>query len=372
MKLEVNGNLYSGFLSATATISIDSLSNKFSFTSAPDVNSALPFSRGDECIVRIDGEAILTGYIEVISGNGDIGTHSIHILGRDRTSDLVDSSLLPIKDITPPITFKRIIEIVIQSIGSSLDVIDLTNSVFDKAEDLISIEAGDNAFDFIERLARKKNVIITSNSDGDVVIQNSIGKLSNADILNVIGNPNNNVVSYQFNYDDTGRFNRYEVVGQQNINVLSNLGSSSKKKVINERGRITDELIREGRQFVLTSENPGSGKMMGKRANWELNVRRARSRTYKAVVVGYKNQLGEIWTTNMLVHILDQHAKIDDIMLVNEVTYRLDSSGSTTELAFVNRDAYIAEPEFELPKKDSAESAFIVPPVPKSYLDKYR
>src|SRR5678816_808091 len=147
MKIEVNGKLYSGFTSATADVRIDALSNSFSFSASPGKNLGLPFSRGDECIVLVDGEQIIKGFIEIISGNGDATTHTIDITGRDRTSDLIDSSLLPLKDISPPITFKRVIELVIRSIGSELDVIDYTGVTFDRQEDLIAVERGDNAFD---------------------------------------------------------------------------------------------------------------------------------------------------------------------------------------------------------------------------------
>ncbi len=372
MKIEVKGKQYYGFTSATAIVKIDSLCNSFSFASGPGESLTIPFSRGDECIIYADGEQVVKGYVEIISGSGSSNSHVIDITGRDRCSDIVDSSLNAMKDIRPPISFKQIVEIIVSSIGSDLDVIDYTDVRFDKAEDLISPERGDNAFQFLEKLARKKNVILSSNSDGDVVIQNSIGKYVDAIILNSKGNPNNNVIQYSFSYDDTGRFNRYEVVGNQNINVISNLGSSIPRKVVNQRGFVIDSRIREGRQFVLATENPGSSSLMESRASWELNIRRARSRTYNAVVSGFRNQSGELWSTNTLVRVLDEHAQIDDIMLINSVIYRMEGSGRTCEVGLVNRDAYtLSQAEIDLANK-SVEDAFVIGPAPKSYTDKYR
>lgn len=341
MKLEVRGKRYTAFTSATADVRIDTLSNSFSFAASPNKERSFPFGRGDEVVVSVDGEDIITGYIMVISGSGSSTSHVIDITGWDKTKDLVDSSLAPIKDIRPPITFKRVVELVIASIGSDLDVVDHTNVSFDKAEDIIAIERGDNAFNFLEKLARKKNVILSSDEVGNVVIQNSIGRQTNAIILNQIDNMNNNVIQYSFTYDDTGRFSRYEVIGQMNVNVISNFGSSIPKKVVNQRGFIEDRNIREGRQLVLASDGPGSNGLMEKRAAWELNVRRARSRVYKVTVSGFRNQDGEIWTPNMLVRVLDDNAQINDTMLINSVTYRMDiNGGRTSEIGLVNRDAY--------------------------------
>ncbi|HRI34651.1 MAG TPA: hypothetical protein PLD02_12940, partial [Saprospiraceae bacterium] len=221
MRIEVNGKRYLGFTDATADVRIDTLSNSFSFTATPSSNLKLPFALGDECVIFIDNEPIITGYIEIISGSGDESGSEITITGRDKTSDILDSSIGALSDISTPILLKRIIEIVIDHIGADIDVIDLTDAMFTKSEDIISPEPGDNAFEFLEKIARKKNVILSSNSDGNIVIQRSIGETVNAKLIHKIGGLNNNILRYNFSYDNTGRFNKYSSIGNLNICLLN-------------------------------------------------------------------------------------------------------------------------------------------------------
>lgn len=372
MKIEVKGRTYSGFTAATADVRIDTLCNSFSFSIGPGPELTIPMNRGDECVVTVDGEPIVKGYIEIINGSGDATSHTIDIIGRDRCSDLVDSTLLPIKDIKTPITLKRIIELVISSIKSDLEVVDLTGVKFEKSEDIIAIERGDGAFDFIEKLARKKQVILTSNSDGDVVIQQAAGRYIDAAIVNEKNGKSNNVISYGFSYDDTQRFNRYESLSNLNVNTLGTTPGILPDKATDQRGFVQDNKIREGRQLVLVSEKAGSSTNMTKRAAWEMNIRKARSRTYHAVIHGYRNQTGEIWTPNTIVRVRDSHAQIDDLMLINAVTYRIDeTNGMNVEISLVDKDTYTIEAAEPIKDAKKAEDAFVVVPKnpPKAYLD---
>lgn len=372
MKIEVNGRSYSGFTSATADVRIDALCNSFSIAIGPSSSIVIPLNRGDECVITVDGEPIVKGYIEVISGSGDSSSHTINIAGRDRCSDIVDSTLKPIKDIKPPISLKKVIELVISAIGSDLDVIDYTDVKFDRAEDLIAIERGDNAFEFIEKLARKKQVILTSDHDGNVVIQKTIGRQIAASIVNKKLGNSNNVIEYGFSYDDTKRFNRYESLSNLNINTLGNTPGILPEKSTDQRGFAQDRKIREGRQLILVSEKSGSNESMAKRAAWESNIRRARSRVYHALINGYRNQAGEIWTTNTVIRVQDDHAQIDDLMLVNGVTYRYDEQrGSSVEVSLVDKDTYTLEASEPDSTAKTADDAFVSVPKnpPKEYLD---
>lgn len=360
MKLEVNGKKYYGFTEATADVRLDALSNSFSFEAAPANDIKIPFILGDECVVYVDDLPVITGHVEVITGSGSYETSKISIIGRDKTADIVDSKIGVLNDVKAPITFKRVVELVIQHIGAEIDVIDLAGVSLDRADDIVAAEPGDGAFDFLEKIARKKNVILTSNSDGNVVIQKAIGQLIEASVIHRTDGQGNNAISYAFKYDDTQRFHRYEAVGNLNVNSLSTFGAIAPKKVVSQSGFVLDERIREGRQYIISSEQFGSSGNMKDRSSWEANIRRARSRVYTAVVTGYKNQTGDIWTPNTLVKVSDDRANIDDVMLINAVTYRLTSDeGSTTELSLVNRDAYTLEfSEPEDAKKAKKKNTF--------------
>ena len=176
MKLEVNGTPYEHFTSASAEIRLDALSNTFSFTAVSTEKTPLPFKGGEPCRVLVDDEAVVTGFIEIVSGSHDAGSHTINIQGRDKTGDLLDSNIGSLSDLKETITLKAIIEKVVANIGTTLTVIDEANpDPFNPAEDIQAPEPGDNAFQFLEALARKRQVLLTSNGDGNIVISQSPG-----------------------------------------------------------------------------------------------------------------------------------------------------------------------------------------------------
>jgi prophage tail gpP-like protein len=347
VKIEIKGTgkKYTNFVSATTTIGIDNLSNTFSFSSGIGKKIDLDFGIGSDCVVSIENERVLTGHIEIINGRGSQDNNTIDVVGRDKTGDLVDSSIGALDDFKAPISLKTAIEKVIAHIGADIDVVDFVKAKFEESQDLLSPEAGDNAFGFIEKLARKKKAILSSNDEGNVVIQRNIGVSIDAHIINTINGNRNNVISYEFNYDHTGRFRKYLALGNSNLSlidlILSRIGS---KEIVDKQGFSLDTLSREGRQFVIASESPGTAPEQKQRTDWENNIRKSRSRTYKVKVHGFRNQTGEIWIPNTVVRVIDDNAKIDDRMLINTISYRMDlSEGKTCEISLVNKDSYTLE-----------------------------
>lgn len=371
MTLQVGGIEYGGFMRANAEIRLDALSNTFGFVATPDRSMSLPFSLGDACSVLVDGEAVVTGYIELINVDGDATSHTIEIQGRDRTGDLLDSSIGSLSDLRPPITLEDVVKKVISHLGMDIAVIsEFSPKAFDKAEDLAAPEPGQNAFDFIEGLARKRQVLLTSNSQGNLVISRSSGTLVNASIRNKVGDGGNNVIQYAVSYDSTGRFNKYLFVSQLNPLALINAGSSSSTGVVNQQSLVVDGIIRAGRQYVLVAENSSSAADQEKRATWEANIRKARGRVYSVTVPGFRNGSGDLWRVNTLVQVLDDFCRIDSRMLVNSVRYSVngekDSEGSQTVVSLVNKNAYTLE--LGEPVTDKVGTGLDLPELPASFV----
>ncbi len=339
MRIEVNGIEYSGFISSSAEIRLDALSNSFSFTSA----GIAPFKIGDPCRIIVNDKTVITGHIEIINGSGDATSREITYSGRDKTGDLVDSNIGALSDLGTSISLKTIIEKVISNIDSTLKVIDqVSPKNFNPAEDIASPEPGDNAFDFIEKLARKRQVILTSNSDGNIVIVDTPGDNLIHALQNVLGADNNNVKSFSFSYDETGRYNLYKMVSSLNPTALSFSGATNNSDVVNQSGNVTDKAIRAGRQLVITAEGSYSNTENNTRAEWEQRIRQARGRLYSAVVQGFTPPgSSDLWQVNTIIGVLDDFAGISAEMLINSIVFSLsEDGGSTTTLSLVEQNAY--------------------------------
>lgn len=341
MKLEVNGVQYTQFEQATTEIRLDALSNTFSFTAIGTDSNRPPFKVGDSCRVYVNDEIVLTGHIEVIDGSYDAGSHVITYSGRDKTGDFIDSTISSLSDLGTSISLKSIIEKVLNNIGLDIDVIDNAEpNKFNPAEDIAAPEPGENAFAFVEKLARKRQVILTSNSDGNIVIEQTPGETLIHALQNIIGAENNNILSASFSYDTTGRFNLYKMSSGLNLSPLS--GSISTKDIVNQNASVIDANIRAGRQLVLVPEGSYSSAENGKRAQWESRIRQARGQLYSAVVQGYTPpDFDDLWKVNTVIGVADDLAGVNAEMMINSITYNLDTStGRTTTLSLVEQNAY--------------------------------
>jgi prophage tail gpP-like protein len=344
MIIEVNGIEYSGWTTANASLKLDALSNVFHFVATAQDGKPLPFRGGESCSILADGERILTGSIEVVNVDGDSGSHTISIDGRDKTGDLVDSKIASLSDIRAPMTLQAIIQLVILHIGSTIAVIDLSGAPsFDSVQDLAAPEPGQDVWDFIEGLARKRQVLLTSDAYGNVVITRSSGLVIPATLQNLVNDNTNNVLTYAVSYDNTGRFNRYNIIGQLNPITINSAIVSTNESITHQVGVVTDTDIDPGRQFALLSENAVADPV--DRAKWEMNIRKARSRVYSATVAGFRNQTGNLWNVNEIVTVNDDYAGINSRMLINSVQFTNNADGRETTLSLVDKNAYTLELE---------------------------
>lgn len=347
--LEVGGDVYTGFVEATVTQSLIDLANTFSFEATAADGVPLPFKGQEACKVFVDGKKKLTGSIELINIEGDGGSHRIVLTGRDKCGDLLDTMLGPMQDIQGTLSLKRICEIVIAHVGLSIKVIDNANpKLFEELVDMGSPDPGQYAFEYLEPLARKRQVLLTSNEDGDLVITKADQVESKgAYIHHRVGDPElkNNVLDYSFSRDFTGRFNVYRTVGSMSAPAaaieteqLTRIGLSA-EFMASQLTLTRDQAIRVGRQFILVDESAIPTGDSGERARWERDIRKARGDAYGVTVHGYSHQGGEHWKTNRLVTVLSEYIGVSDKMLVDSVSFN-QSPGSSTTITLIDKDAY--------------------------------
>lgn len=341
IKIEVNGSEYSNFSSASVGLSIEAMSGEFAFEAVSTEREPLPIKLNDACSIIVDGEKVLTGFIEEISIGYDSKSHSISLSGRSKTCDIIDSSINSL-EIKPPISLKGVIEKVVSHIGASIKVIDKTglDNRFTPAMDLISPEVGENAFSFIEKLARKKQVLLTTDGEGNIVVTQSGDDLAPASLQSVLNGDENNIESASASYHSSDRFNKYVSKSQLNLVALNESGESSSEYIVSQKSvGVTDNGVRPSRQFVLQSESSSSDAELQKRSEWEANIRKSRSLVYTATVNGY-GVGGKTWKPNQLTRIVDDFSGINAVMLVSTVDFSQEESGISTRLSFVEKNSY--------------------------------
>jgi len=344
--IEVNGNDYRGFTSASALRTLDTMSGEFEFIMTRDEALRIPFKSGDECIVRVDGVRINTGFIERIGPSYDEKTDDISSSGRDLTQDVIDSSLDVTRNYQSNVSFVNLINSVLSDAGiPNIDVFNSVSNLRDlKQGDISASEVGETIFSFLESIARKLQVFLITDGLGNIIISRNNGQIINGLITSDPNNTQSNILGGNFNKDLSNRFNKYIVKSQSNLGGLSDLGSFvSSSDASNVNGEATDTEIRTSRKLTIVADKSYTTEQCQQRAEHEANIRRIESITYTVTLQGHQRTTANpgIWLPNQLVKVVDVFSDVDSILLINTVRYIVDNDGGNkTQLTLVDVDAY--------------------------------
>lgn len=359
--LVVDGKAYEQFTEASVSFSMDSFARQFRFLATGSGGNPLPFKGGESCSIYIDDVSsknrVLEGFIDIIDISYDARSHSIEISGRGRAADIADSTI-DVLELNSEISLEDVISAVISQFGSNVNVVNLVSDLelFNSSEDQLGA-TGKNGFEFIEELARKRQVILNENGDGDIEITRAQTNKYSQKLQNLIYSDANNIKDATITYDLTGIYKTYIARSSQNTTALSNSGSLDLAQVVDQSGRSISESSRDGRQFAFISEKASSNDQLVDRVNWESNIRRARSRVYNVTFVGHKTNFDENWVINKLISVNDEFAGISEDMLINSVTLSETLQGEIVKLGLIDKDAYTPNPADSL--SDNVGSEFV-------------
>lgn len=339
----INGTPFTDFVEGSVTSSLTSMANDFRFV-ASAVGTFPPFKQGDPVVARVDGETVLTGFIDEVSGSDSEGSHVVAYSGRDRTGDFLDSQINVIDDIqaSDALTLQRIIRIVLDHLGSGLQVLDAFGPPpFNQAEDIVTPEAGESAFDFVSKYAKKRQALLSSTGDGDILITQSEPTDSGAVVQRLSGSDSNNILRQSWTINATTLHNKYVHRGQLDPRALNFTGGASVENLENQSGQFTNSDARAGRQFVkVEGESYGSDQLTD-RAKWTGQLAKARATRFSCTVRGHQMPAGGIWEVNTLVQVNSDVADISRKMLLDSLTFSESENGPTiTSLELVEANVY--------------------------------
>ncbi|UCF50249.1 MAG: hypothetical protein JSU91_01855 [Thermoplasmatales archaeon] len=336
MDLEINGQKYTGFLTAKVTHSIDEICHSLQFTATSDSIKNYPIKNNAECSVFIGAREIFNGYIDIIEPIYSADSHTINIQGRSKASVLVDSSVWDSKTFKGPSSFLTIAQRVLADIESDIIIIDQTGAINTYKKD-ISAEPGESVFSFLERLAQKSQFMLVSDGSGNLNMIRT-GLIRNTTLLlNQKNGDNNNILTGSASYDYSRRYSEYRVVGQASS--TSNISNEGQTKII---GTATDRDMNITKKLEIVVDQDLTIDQAKKLAQWECNIRRARSQKFNCTVYGHEKLIG-LWDINQITRVVDDYANIDSDMLIKSVEYTESNDGTFTNIELVPPDAYSLE-----------------------------
>ena len=344
MRLEVDGQAYLHFLDAFVEIGIDVLVRRFEFTAATRGIDDIPFRPGQACRVLIDEEPILTGWIERIEIEtpeaGEEVTYTVK--GGDKLVDVVDSQVDGLGESGS--TVARVADSVLRYLGIDAKVIDLSTSgsrPFGASIEIAAPEVSETAADYLWGVASRRQVLLASDGDGNLVIQNGDPEPIEARLVHRVDGQGNNLLGFRIEVDHTKRFHVNRVVSQPNA------AAASYDDVDFETGELAavtgeylDPSIRTSRRRTIAGEASYTAADARSRGRWEANLARAEGLVYTATVEGWRDPTGALWRINTAPKVEDEFAGLSARMMISHLRYVDSAGGPSTILTLRRLDAY--------------------------------
>jgi len=100
------------------------------------------------------------------------------------------------------------------------------------------------------------------------------------------------------------------------------------------------------RPLIIQAEGKMNRSRAQQRANWEANVRAARSQSVTLTVQDFVQGNGDLWDINQLVSVFAPVLYINPAteLLITSTEYIINASGSFTRISLKRADAYQALP----------------------------
>ncbi len=332
--LIVNGTRYEGWKAVEVSNSLDQICGTFSLAVSdkyPGKPQEWGFKLGDECIVKISNEPVITGWIEEVITSYGKREHTIQINGRDKTCDLVDCTYQGTPNEWKGISVVEIISNLCARFGLEI----LTDfSVMERASTIVEefkASEGATAFELISRLCETYALLPISRGDGILTLTEAGTSLAHDSLQS-----GKNILTARFEQSNIDRYSNYYVKGtaRGNDNKLLEV-------YIRPVGEATDSVITRSRPLVILAETAIDSGYAKKQAHWEASRRAGQSRKFEYEVVGWLQSNGDIWKLNSLVSVADFVFNVMNTLLISKVVYSLSlETGSTTKMTLVDKSAY--------------------------------
>lgn len=348
VQLLVDGMIYAGWKKAGVTRAMDAASGTFSLSVTDRWSSnSQPFkiNPGSSCEIRVAGETIITGYVDLVRPSFSATDHTIEVQGRDRSADMVDCSAVHKPDEWKRLTLLQLAEKLAKPFGIGVKA----ETDVGSAIDLVKLQQGETALEALNRHAKMRKVLVMPDGKGGILLTRAGVRRAAIDLVQ-----GQNILDASGTLDWSERYSDYIVKGQAGFSETTD-GESEAHAI----GTAKDPDITRYRPLLVVTDTETSKATAAERAKWEANTRLGKAAQATITVQGWRQtQGGALWEPNLLVQVSAPWLRLDGEMLIRQVTFEKSSSGTTTQLDLVSPQAYAPEPISGSGKKKKGGGAF--------------
>lgn len=345
VELLISGQLYAGWDQVGISRAMDAAAGTFSL-SVTDRWSAgskpWPIRAGDACEVRVGGETVISGYVDMVRPSYSAASRTIQVQGRDKSADLVDCSAVHEPDEWRNLTMLRLAQILGQPFGVKASAeVDVGAPIA-----AVKLQHGETAMEALVRHGRMRKVLVMPDGKGGILLTRA-GAARRAAVELVQGE---NILSASGTIDWSERFSDYIVKGQSRFTF-----ETDGEDEAHATGSASDPFVTRYRPLIIVTDTDTNVIAAEDRAAWEANTRVGKSAAATITVQGWRQTAGgSLWQPNMLVRVRSEWLQMDGEMLVRQVTFDKGAAGTTTQLEIVSPQAYEVEPPSKKKTKGGA------------------
>lgn len=340
LTIKVGGQVLGGWLRIRVTRGVELLPSHFDIETTerfPGQLSQVSADPTSPCEISLSGDLVLTGYIDRYMPIYNKTRHTVRLIGRSKTEDIVDCSVDPkalgnvwqidvntIKEYATKICNLFNIRVVLPDGDATIP------GQFAKQ---LTIYPGYTAYFLIEEMARSVGMLVWDDEKGNLVISKVGTKRAGSSVVEGL---NAERVEVVFGADQ--RFAYYRVLA---------MGPSQVDSHIKYDATATDPepSVLRNRLRIIPQELPDPGEAYSNlRAQWEANRRFGRSRVARVHVVGWRDGQGKLWTPNTIVNVQLPTAKVKEDRIISEVTWLRGEEGTQSLLTLMPAKALSVQP----------------------------
>lgn len=335
--LTIDGRTHVGWTDVRITRSLDAMTGAFELgLSRRERTGDEPrtIDAGAPCALSVDGETLISGWIDRVAPAKGSEDFTVRVSGRDRAADLVDCSAIARPGSWRAATMQGIVQALVAPFGLAVHFTASTGAPIRR----FSLQPGETVQAAIERLCRFRGLLCWSRADGSIEIGSpatgaSVGMVKDGEAI----------LSIEAEHDVSERYASYLVKGQSAGDEEAN-----GRAVAQVKAGATDGAIARYRPLMIVAEEQADRAALEKRAKWEANVRAARGQKAEILVRGWADPSGAIWRPNSRVDVVAPDVSIETTMLIVGVELsRTNEDGTTARLSVQRPEAWqqLAEPE---------------------------
>ena len=347
----INGTNFNEYLETVSVRwRIDDVTRTFDATLTITESQILPNVSVNQTVqIYLNRRLYFNGFIEVVSPNYGGTSLKLQLQGRSVCSDLVDSTMGTHIEFSGRVSLQSIITQLNSKISAlNLKIkTDYTEAVETLEEEQFKANPNTKIFDFLDRLARRFSLFVTSNAQGDIFLVNVSAQKKPSYFLTHQYNRINEALFSKNLYSQintSNRFYEYRVHGKKNSN--TGKGKVNKDSIYASASSF-DYHIRPSRVLdIMMETDTVNPTILRKRADWEKATRLGRSINFSTEVFTLEDDKTKIpYEVNKIMRITDEATKVNDDLLIKGVQLELNTGvGLLLRLELTSADAFIPEP----------------------------